>query len=73
MTHVLRRYARATEVVTLQHFPHDHGMKYLVRIDGGQHHDTEIHCPTEPSAARLFEQIIAYRMRYDNHPFLQAV
>lgn len=73
-TVVLAEHKWATETLTAEHHPNDHhGMKFTVRVVGGQHHGIEIHCPTEKSALKLFSQILAYRHHDDDHPYLVAV
>lgn len=70
---VLARYARATETITAEHHPSDHGMKYAVLIVGGKQHGIEIHCVTELSALWLFGTVVLYRELDIDHPFLAAV
>ena len=62
-----------TESVVAEHHPSEPGMKYVIRVLGGKHSGVEIHCPTEASTLKLFDEIVAYRMRYSDHPFLAAV
>jgi hypothetical protein len=64
-TCVLAQYKRATEVITAAHHLHDSGTYiYAVRIDGGKHHNIEIHCRTYESTMWLFDQIVGHR-RHD--------
>jgi hypothetical protein len=75
MTHILMRYARCTEVITAEYHPDDHGMPYVLYIDGGKHSGAEIHCMTEQSVTRLFNDIVAARKLGDDHehPYLATV
>lgn len=71
--HMKRLCQWCTESIVGEHHPDEPGMKYLIRIVGGKHNGVEIHCPTEHSMDKLFDEIVAYRKRYSNHPFLRAV
>jgi hypothetical protein len=75
MTHVLMRFARATEIITAEYHPDDHGMAYVLMIDGGKHHGTLIHCMTEQSVIRLFNDVVTARKLGDDHehPYLVAI
>jgi len=70
---VLARRVWPTETYTVEHHPDDQGMTYSVHVEGGKYHGIVIHCPTPDSALRLFGQMVAYRMAYSDHPYLQAV
>lgn len=68
---LLARHGRATEVITAEHHPDDHGgMRYVLFITGGKHHGTRIHCATEESVIRLFDEIVAARKADAEHPYL---
>jgi hypothetical protein len=71
--HILRCYQRCTESIVAEHHPDDDGMRYLLRIVGGKHNGTEIHCKTRQSVETLFEQIVAARKADTEHPFLAEV
>ena len=75
MSHILMRFVRCTETITAEHHPDEHGMPYVIHIDGGKHTGTVIHVMTEASAIRLFNEIVAARKRGDDHehPHLAAV
>lgn len=75
MTHILMRFARCTEIITAEHHPDEHGMPYVLHIDGGKHHGTVIHVMTEQSVTRLFNEVVAARKLGDDHehPYLSAV
>lgn len=70
---MFRCYQRCTESIVAEHHPDDHGMAYVIRIIGGKHTGLEIHCPTETSAIRLFDALVAARKADTEHPFLAAV
>ena len=71
MKTVLARHSRSTEVITAEHHPDDHsGMPYLLFINGGKHHGTTIHCATEDSVTRLFDEILSARKADAEHPYL---
>jgi hypothetical protein len=72
-TKTLMRWARATQVITAEHHPDDHGMPYGVFINGGRHTGIEIHCSTELSAVALFNSIVLHENIGIEHPALQAV
>lgn len=73
MTHVLMRYARCTETITAEYHPDDNGMPYVLHIVGGKHAGTVIHCQTEASVVRLFNEVVLYRKMDLDHPYLVAV
>ena len=70
---VLRQRRWVTETLTAEHHPHDPGMKFSVHLHGGRHHGIVIHCATERSAVRLFDEIAAHRGRHSEHPYLIAI
>jgi hypothetical protein len=70
---MFRCYQRYTETITAEHHPNEGGMPYLIRIIGGKHTGTEIHCTTEASAIALFDSLVAARKAEREHPFLQDV
>lgn len=71
---ILLRFARATEVITAEHHPDDRGgMPYVLHIVGGKHTGMQIHCATEQSVTRLFNEVVAARKSDTEHPFLAQV
>lgn len=70
---MFRCYQRLTESIVAEHHPYENGMAYLIRIIGGKHTGTEIHCATEQSAVALFDSLVAARKAEREHPFLAAV
>lgn len=73
MSHVLLRFARATEVITAEHHSDGYGMPWAVCIDGGKHSGVVIHCQTQNSAVWLFNEIVLARKGNYDHPYLTAV
>lgn len=73
MTHVLMRFTRCTHTMTAEHHPDDNGMPYVLYIEGGRYTGTEIHCMTEASVVRLFNEIVALHDSGIEHPYLRAV
>jgi hypothetical protein len=73
MTRVLARYARCTHTMTAEHHPDDHGMHYVLHIEGGQFSGTVIHCSTEDSVMRLFNELVAAHKSGVTHPYLAAL
>lgn len=70
---LLRCYQRCTESIVAEHHPDENGMHYLIRIIGGKHTGIEIHCPTEESTNRLFDDLVSARKADTEHPFLAQV
>jgi hypothetical protein len=66
-------YQRCTESIVAEHHPDDQGMCYVLRIIGGKHNGTEIHCMTKGSVETLFDQLVAARKADIEHPFLAEV
>lgn len=70
---LIRCYQRCTESIVAEHHPDERGMPYVIRIIGGRHTGTEIHCPTEASTDRLFDALVDARRHGYDHPFLAEV
>lgn len=76
MATVLARYARCTHTMTAEYHPYDShhgGMPYVLHIDGGRHSGTVIHCSTEGSVMRLFDELVAAHKSGVIHPYLVAL
>jgi len=69
----LMRYARCTHTMTAEYHPDEHGMPYVLFIEGGRYSGTEIHCMTEVSVMQLFKEIVALHDSGFEHPYLQHV
>lgn len=67
---ILARYSRCTHTMTAEHHPDDRGMRYVIHIVGGPYTGTVIHCPTEASVIRLFDQLVAAHKSGIEHPYL---
>lgn len=72
-THVLMRFSRCTHTMTAEYHPDDDGMPYVLCIIGGKHSGTVIHCMTEQSVVRLFNEVVALHHLGIEHPYLVAV
>lgn len=72
---VLLCFARGTIKVTAEHHPGDkHGaMKYSLHVTGGRQHGMVIHCSTEVSVARLFNEVVALCKLGICHPYLSPL
>lgn len=71
---ILARFSRCTHTMTAEYHPDDKGgMRYVLHIIGGEHSGTVIHCPTEASTIRLFDELVAAHKSGIEHPYLAHV
>ena len=69
---VLMRLATPHGVVTAEYHPDDKGMRYAL-ISTCAHAHTVIHCQTQHSAERLFNEVVALYKRGIPHPYLAVM
>ena len=75
MCTVLARLARRNYVITAEHHQlgeYEHSMPDLLRVTGNGHH-VQIHCATELSAMRLFNEVVALAHLGIAHPFTRTL